>query len=354
MSLAELFYRKNPRRPERAHQRSTQRRRRRMSFEPLEPRVLLSGDPFATLLDGVLTLTLTENADWLTIAHTGVGATGENVSISGMRFDPTLGAVVLQTDNFSNVTSIIGHAGGGDDRIELLSGVTTGAALFGGAGDDTLIGGTGADSLVGGAGNDSLTGNSGNDTILGGLGTDVLDGGAGANLVLQENLATFNSLDGMLTLNLTGGDDRYVLTHAAASENDGEIVTVSATFSIGGTTVLSETYGNDPEFTGVQMIYGDAGLGADRIELMLGVLSGAELYGGDGNDTLIGAGGDDTLSGGAGVDSLTAGLGTDVVLESRDASFTLTDTTLASGGETDTLSGFEQASLTGGAGHNVL
>ncbi|MDB5337293.1 MAG: hypothetical protein JWN70_2912, partial [Planctomycetaceae bacterium] len=88
----------------------------------------------------------------------------------------------------------------------------------------------------------------------------------------------------------------------------------------------------------------------------------ATLNGGNGDDTLIGGVGPDILHGGNGNDALTGnggadtidgGDGTDVVVEARDANFTITDATLVIGAEgTDTLTSIEEASLTGGASDN--
>ncbi len=90
----------------------------------------------------------------------------------------------------------------------------------------------------------------------------------------------------------------------------------------------------------------------------------ATLNGNAGNDTLVGGTGADSLSGGAGDDVLTGlggadtisgGDGYDTVVESRDANFTLTDSSLVIGAEgTDTLSSIEAANLTGGNSGNTF
>ena len=61
------------------------------------------------------------------------------------------------------------------------------------------------------------------------------------------------------------------------------------------------------------------------------------------------------LIGGAGDDAMDGGLGTDTVVETRDADFALTDTSLTIGAEgEETLSSIEAANLTGGSGNNSL
>ncbi|MEQ1738691.1 MAG: FG-GAP-like repeat-containing protein [Methyloglobulus sp.] len=77
------------------------------------------------------------------------------------------------------------------------------------------------------------------------------------------------------------------------------------------------------------------------------------LTGTTGNDILNGLAGNDTLSGGIGDDTLIGGVGIDRIEEIGDVNFTLTDTQLTGLG-IDTLSGFERATLIGGAGDNVL
>jgi CSLREA domain-containing protein len=95
----------------------------------------------------------------------------------------------------------------------------------------------------------------------------------------------------------------------------------------------------------------DGGAGSDSIQ---GGAGNDVLVGGDGNDTILGQGGDDTVTGGLDNDVLDGGTGTgDRLVESADANLTLTNTQLMGIG-TDTLVGFETASLTGGARNNTL
>ena len=67
------------------------------------------------------------------------------------------------------------YGGDGNDQLTAeISNPSVGAALYGDAGDDTLTGGAGADVLGGGDGNDLLQGRGGADTITGGAGNDTL------------------------------------------------------------------------------------------------------------------------------------------------------------------------------------
>ena len=91
------------------------------------------------------------------------------------------------------------------------------------------------------------------------------------------------------------------------------------------------------------------------------VLRGASIVSGnirlDGrldNDVLIGGAGDDILTGGGGNDSIDGGQGVDRILESRDANFVLTPTTLTIGIEVDSITGIELAELYGGFSDNTL
>lgn len=75
--------------------------------------------------------------------------------------------------------------GDGDDRAT-LSGML-GAAISGGAGDDTLRGGAGIDVIDGGAGRDTISGGGGDDTLRGGGGADDIRGGAGDDTIAARD-----------------------------------------------------------------------------------------------------------------------------------------------------------------------
>ena len=69
--------------------------------------------------------------------------------------------------------------------------------------------------------------------------------------------------------------------------------------------------------------------------------------------TLNGGAGYDTLSGKRGNDNLDGGTGSNTLVESRNASFTLTNTSLTGAG-TDTLLNLQIANLTGGSRSNTF
>jgi Ca2+-binding RTX toxin-like protein len=107
-----------------------------------------------------------------------------------------------------------------------------------------------------------------------------------------------------------------------------------------------------------------AGLGHDTVVMGPSASTHwrAELFGEDGNDTLIGTTfndkldgglGDDSITGREGNDKITGGVGIDWLLETADVNFTLTNTKLTGLGN-DKLATMERASLTGGAGNNVI
>ena len=201
------------------------------------------------------------------------------------------------------------------------------------SGSVTLIGGAGKDSLVGTAQDDVIDGRAANDTIKGGGGNDTLTGGAGVD-----------SIDGE-----AGTDVIVEITNGS--------VTVTATLVQGGSQLGTDKYFS---IEAMQFTGGEAGTGNKfDTKLFNGPVT---LLGGDGNDTLISGNGNDSLSGQGGNDVITGSLGTDTLdggdgvdrlIEVGDTNWTLTDAAL-SGLSIDTLNSFEQVSLTGGAGNNLI
>ncbi|WP_165073755.1 C2 family cysteine protease [Paludisphaera rhizosphaerae] len=125
--------------------------RRRNAFVPtplgpvaLETRQLMST---ATLSQGILTVTGTNNADVITVADSGANIVVDGKSIAK-----------------SSVSTIVVNGLGGKDTIVVAS--TKAATLNGGDGDDTLVAGSGRDVLNGGAGNNVYTGTIDADLIV--------------------------------------------------------------------------------------------------------------------------------------------------------------------------------------------
>lgn len=104
----------------------------------------------------------------------------------------------------------------------------------------------------------------------------------------------------------------------------------------------------------------DALAGNDKVDggggndALLGNTGNDTLLGSAGNDTLLGNAGNDILTGGLGNDTLDGGAGIDRVVESGDTTIRLNNTSLTIGTNIDTLTGIETATLTGGAGNNLL
>ena len=163
-----------------------------------------------------------------------------------------------------------------------------------------------------------------------GSGNSVFEG-TGAT---QFGIFTFRNPDpttGSLTINSGSGDNTVTLdamdaTMAAAVTVDG---------GDGNDTILATNYLSDLHI-----------LGGDGNDL---------LTGGAGSDTVDGGAGDDSPGGGAGSDVVIGGFGTDVVSDTADSDFTLTDGQLVISGQgTDSLSGIEEAQLTGGDSDNTF
>src|SRR5262245_12438185 len=111
--------------------------RRKVLFEALENRLLLSADPLATLAsDGVLAVQGSAGSDEVLVRRVGGAADGGEI------LDVQIGAFAQRFgDAAAGVKFILAQLGAGDDRIELRD-VQSHAVLDGGAGSDTLFGPT--------------------------------------------------------------------------------------------------------------------------------------------------------------------------------------------------------------------
>ena len=251
----------------------------------------------------------------------GAGGTDTIVSSNDADFLLTNALLTRSTGGAFTLTSVerATLTGGAGNNVLDASAFTSGiVTLSGGNGNDSLFGGSQNDSLTGGDGNDTMTGAGGNDSLTGGngndiflfdtdspLGRDVVNGGAGTD-----------------TLNLSDSSTAVTVN----------LATTTADQTVNGNLILRLS-ANLENITG--------GTGDDTLT---GSTAANILFGDDGNDTLNGGAGNDTLNGGA---------GNDRVVQTVNANQTLTNT-LVTGTGNDTLVSIEQATLTGGTGNNTF
>ena len=175
---------------------------------PIDPEPLPQPDPEPSgtiaLVDGVLTVTGTENRDrvvlWQLRRSDGdrlavvINSQHQLFTVADIDsvFINTLGGndFVVARHNVRLDLTIDG--GDGNDLIrsgsgnDNLSGGSGNDRILGGRGNDVINGGAGGDRLRGQGGNDSLNGGDDNDTLIGGRGDDLLDGGAGSNVLRPD------------------------------------------------------------------------------------------------------------------------------------------------------------------------
>lgn len=208
------------------------------------------------------------------------------------------------------------------------------------AGNDTftMIGGVGG-TLDGGTGTNTFTVSAWTApaaTIVG-SGADTVIAARDANFVPTPTNLTIGTqvivMSGVTRTNLTGG----------VSDNTFDVTgwTGSGSFTGGGgvDTIIST---RDANYT---LTNTSLAIGAQA--LTLSAIGVASLTGGVSANTF-------TVSGWTGSGTLTGGGGLDTVVAVRDASFTLTNTSLVIGTQTLTLSAIGLATLTGGIGNNTF
>jgi len=228
---------------------------------------------------------------------------------------------------------------GGDDSF-LIDGWDGNDTLVGGAGGSSLYGGSGDDllrtvgdslsNLDGGEGNDSLVGDSGADAYvfdgLAGGGDDVISDAGGLDLLVLSNL----DLD-------RGEVDRFgdESPHLRLTTPEGSVTFLDAYGDDGLETVLIVD-DEDEDIRSFDLVEGP---GTDAGDMLVATDTDAVLAGAGGDDLLIGAAGNDTLLGGAGEDFVSGGAGDDLL--DGGAGEDIYSVTLAEGGETDRIAGWE-------------
>jgi len=298
-----------------------------------------------------------------------LGATG-NFAAGDARFKAnSTGTATDASDrviyNTSNGQVWYDADGNGAGARQLIATLQSGATLVatdlvveGGSSGQTINGTSGNDTLVGGPGNDTINGLSGSDSLVGGEGRDVLTGGDGDDTLdgwFSENF--FDEEEVPDTLNGGLGNDVFRVDNAGDALTDsGGMDTVRVkdldwTLAAGYENLVIHNDTAEHGFTGIgneldnhiAATYAGSrleGRGGDDTLIGAGGNFGSnQLFGGEGNDSLVGAesgdeidggGGNDTLSGGEndeGPDRLTGGAGADSFIfgQVRFESDTITD-----------------------------
>jgi len=274
-----------------------------------------------------------------------LGSTLENLTLAwGMgALNGTGNALANVLNGNNSANTLLGL--GGNDTIDGGAGVDT---ADGGAGNDSVRGGDGDDTLYGDIGNDSLYGDANDDRLYGGAGNDLLDGGAGVDLMAGGAGNDAYYVD----------DYRDTVTEAAGQGTDTVYVTTSY-YQLGANIENLTAVGAG----GFQLV------GGNTANVITGGLAFDQLWGRDGNDTLISNGGGDAMGGGTGDDLYVIGADdagaqiTEYLNEGIDTvrseiTFTLTanvEKLVQTGsGDVDGTGNGLANTLTGNAGDNVL
>jgi Ca2+-binding RTX toxin-like protein len=255
-----------------------------------------------------------------------IGNPSDTADITIVYTDAISGGTISGGSNngttFKNIEDFRFFTGSGNDSINITAATKDYyISVYSRDGNDTIIGSATAsyDILSGGNGNDSILGGAGNNTLYGGTGNDILNGGAGSD-VLDPGTGADN-IDGGLgrdSLTIDNYTDTANTTLVYSNATDGTIIGGSndgTTFKSIEHINLTTGSGNDNiniAATGDYCAYINAGAGDDTI---IGSATGSydNLYGGDGNDSIIDGAGNNNLYGNAGDDIIDGGLGNDTV-----------------------------------------
>jgi len=326
----------------------------------------LDGDTFRTYLNNGAGI---ETTDVSSVDLTGLEATTP-LSVLNPAADGPVGVRTAAGNDLkitlTDATSVavdLSDAGTIQDVIDLIEAVNSNLTVsLNAAGNGLKI----VDSS-GGAGNLQVAaGENGSDAAadLGilSIGTgDTLEGTPFVDVAadIRVTLSDGTAVDIDLSLTETVQDILDTIGAAADSlsaELNTQHTAINLTDTAGGAgeiTVVSLNGSQAAEKLG--LVDTDAGTSGLQGEAL--VVGHVTLDGAGGDDTLIGTTGDDRLTGGAGADHIAGGAGSDTLVEARDSAvdFTLTDTYLTIGAEgTDTLSGIERATLTGGSAAQTI
>jgi Ca2+-binding RTX toxin-like protein len=185
---------------------------------------------------------------------------------------------------------------------------------------ENITGGALNDTLTGNLFNNTLRGLAGNDTLIGGAGNDTLDGGAGNDIY---------SFDADTQL----GTDTLLEDPGAAGGID----------TLAFNTTSSRGVVLDLQLATLQTVNANLKLqinGGDRFENINGSAQNDILRGNALNNTLLGLGGSDRLEGRAGNDTLSGGAGNDTLIGGANADTFRFDTPLNATTNRDTITDF--------------
>lgn len=237
--------------------------------------------------------------------------------------------------------------------------------IAGTEGNDAIIGTAGDDVISAGGGNDLVAALGGNDTVCLGPGDDLLDGGAGTDTMVADPVPDGQDV---FVGDSTGVGERDVATYAARTtpvnvtldgigndgapgENDNIGTGVQAVVGGSAADVLDSTVAKVQTVLrggpGNDTLRGNFNLAGDSGDdtLTLTASASGQLFGNDGNDTLIGGPVRDDLSGGNGNDRLVGGGGDDELFGGAD-----NDTLLGEDGNDDLFGEDGTDDLIGGLG----
>nr|WP_281070800.1 calcium-binding protein [Oceaniglobus trochenteri] len=245
--------------------------------------------------------------------------------------------------------------------------MTQAANLFGNVLNNELTGNMADNAIFGGRGNDTLIGQGGDDTLNGGDGYDTMIGGDGSDTYVVTSGSRYYSRygDRVVELDIHSGTDHVIAVNTNVDLRGEHVENISVTGSSSYLDVLANNLDNSIRITSVGQYIDVFGYGGDDRIVMTKDRS-IDLYGGDGNDTLISGAGQDRLDGGAGADVMAGGLGNDSyfindvgdrVIEAanggNDTLFSTLDTNLAAALESLYLQGDARVG-NGNAGDNRI
>ncbi|MFN7304956.1 MAG: Hint domain-containing protein, partial [Acetobacteraceae bacterium] len=195
-------------------------------------------------------------------------------------------------------------------------------SILGIGGNDILDGGADNDTLDGGADNDTLIGGGGHDSLVGGNGTDwasYVDAGAGVTVDLGTGRSSGadgnDSLTGIENIRGGNGADSF-LGDGLANVFDGGLGNDTL---IGGDGIDQASYAHATGGVTVDIANGSSA-GADGNDILSGI---ENVFGGNGNDTIIGDSLGNGINVGGGNNLVFGGDGRDAILVSASGSNTV-------------------------------